>query len=184
MARKQALRDLQTRLAERMLAARTQRRGRSWLAVECAGQGFLVPLEDAGEIFAAVAPVPLPYAQPWCLGVANLRGQLHTVVDLGAFLGLPLARRSAALRDHAQLLAFNPSLEINAALLVDRLAGLRREEQMAALQPNGDAADMPEEAGARPAFAGARLRDADGRVWQELKLGALARHEAFLRVDA
>jgi len=184
MARKQALRDLQMRLAERLLAARTQRRGRAWLAVECAGQGFLVPLEDAGEIFAATAPVPLPYAQPWCLGVANLRGQLHTVVDLGAFLGLPAARRSGATREQAQLVAFNPTLEINAALLVDRLAGLRREEQMAALQPAGEAADMPVAADVRPAFAGARLRDAEGRVWQELKLAALARHEAFLRVGA
>ena len=45
MANKQALRELQTRLAERMQAARTQPRRQSWLAVECRGQGFLLPLE-------------------------------------------------------------------------------------------------------------------------------------------
>ena len=35
MANTVALRELQSRLAERLQAARTQQRGRSWLAVEC-----------------------------------------------------------------------------------------------------------------------------------------------------
>ena len=197
MARKQALRDLQTRLAERMLEARTQTRGRAWLAVECGRHGFLIPLQEAGEIFSAASLVPLPYAQPWCLGVANLRGQLHAVADLGAFLGLhaPL-QAGQALRDQAQLLAFNPNLEINAALLVDRLAGLRNEAQMApaevplqagqvhADKTHGEAEASPAAAPRRPTFAGEQLRDADGRLWQALSLSALARHAAFLRVAA
>ena len=37
MANKQALRDLQTRLAERMQQVRTETPGVSWLAVDCAG---------------------------------------------------------------------------------------------------------------------------------------------------
>lgn len=195
MARKQALRELQTRLAERMRLARTQARGRAWLAVECAGRGFLIPLAEAGEIFSAVPLVALPYAQPWCLGVANLRGQLHTVVDLAGFLGVtPAPGRSHPGGQHAgrdpspQLLAFNPALEINAALRLDRLAGLRDEAQMAPLQEDPAAADKsadersPRGAVPRPSFAGARLRDAEGRVWQVLSLVALAGHGAFLRV--
>lgn len=182
MARKQALRDLQTRLAERLLAARTQPRGRAWLAVECAAHGFLIPLQDAGELFNAVSLVALPYTKPWCLGVANLRGQLHAVADLAAFLGLRSTLPAAAAREPAQLLAFNPNLCINAALLVDRLAGLRNEARMTLLQPAALPADKQGDALRRPAFAGARLRDAEGRVWQELDLAALARHDAFLRI--
>jgi twitching motility protein PilI len=34
----------------------------------------------------------------------------------------------------------------------------------------------------RPGFVGQRLRDAQGREWQELDLAALARDEAFLRI--
>ena len=49
MANKEALRELQSRLAEKLQAARTQERGRSWLAVECAGHGFLFPLNEAGD---------------------------------------------------------------------------------------------------------------------------------------
>lgn len=179
MANREALRELQSRLAERLQAARSETRAVSWLAVECAGAGLLVPLASAGEIFPAGALLPVPHTQAWFLGVANLRGGLHGVVDLAAFLGLrpPLARD--AVKEQARLLAFNPRLGSHCAVLVDRLAGLRSRQQ---LQPH-DETDT--EAGPRPDFAaGGRWRDAEGRVWQEIDLAALARHEAFLAIAA
>jgi twitching motility protein PilI len=175
MAKREALRELQSRLAERMQAARTQARPVSWLAVECRGQGLLFPLQQAGEIFSLVPLLPVPHTRPWFAGVANLRGGLHGVVDLGAFLGMP--GRAAALaegvRDQARLVAFNPAIGLNCALLVDRLAGLRSAEQ---LQPD------TQDDGRRPAFAGQRLRDADGRAWQEIVLSSLAEDEQFLGI--
>ena len=88
MANKDALRELQTRLASRLQAAKTQPRARGWLAVECAGVGLLLPLAQAGEIFPLRALLKLPHAKPWMTGVAQLRGDLYTVIDLAAFLGL------------------------------------------------------------------------------------------------
>src|SRR3954468_6294029 len=129
MANKQALRDLQSRLAERLQAARTQARGRSWLAVECGSRGFLFPLKEAGEIFALSPIVAVPHSHRWFLGVANLRGHLHGVVDLAGFLGV---KGSEPLRDQSRLVAFNATLDINCALLVDRLSGLRSEQQLTA----------------------------------------------------
>ena len=177
MSNREALRELQGRLASRMQAARTEARVMSWLAVECAGCGLLFPLHEAGEIFSVGSVLPVPHTQPWLAGVANLRGGLHAVVDLGRFLGL---QRGAASQsgDSARLLALNPSLGVNCALLVDRLAGLRNADQLSA-----EPADAPA-AAERPAFAGARWRDADGRVWQEIELSALAGHEQFLGVAA
>ena len=175
MANKQALRELQGRLAERLQAARTQRRGRSWLAVESGGRGFLFPLVEAGEIFALSAILPVPYSHPWFLGVANLRGHLHGVVDLAGFLGAkPLADAAEhGLRDQSRLVGFNQSLELNCVLAVDRLAGLRGEDDLAA---------HAEAEGAKPAFVGARYQDKTGRVWQELNLSALAADETFLKI--
>jgi len=94
MAKREALRELQGRLAERLQQARTELRPLSWLAVDCAGIGLLVPLPTAGEIFSVGTVLPVPHTQRWFMGVANLRGGLHGVVDLAAFLGLraPLAR--------------------------------------------------------------------------------------------
>lgn len=172
MARREALRELQTRLAERLQAGRAQGAAASWLAVESGGQGLLLPLGQAGEIFPLAPLLPVPHAQPWFLGVANLRGRLHGVVDLAAFLGLRAAAGAEGLREQARLVAFNPALETNCALLVDRLAGLRSAEQ---LRAEPDTAP-------RPAFAGPRLVDAAGRSWQELQLAALAADEVFLRI--
>jgi twitching motility protein PilI len=171
MANKEALRELQSRLAERLQAARTQERGKSWLAVECASRGFLFPLKEAGEIFALAPVVPVPHSHPWFMGVANLRGHLHGVVDLASFLGV---KGVEPLRDQSRLVVFNASLEINCALLVDRLSGLRSEQQLTAQaeSPNGP----------RPAFVGERYKDEGGRVWQELNLASLASDEAFLRI--
>jgi twitching motility protein PilI len=74
MANREALRELQHRLAERMQAAKREQRGQSWLAVECRGHGLLLPLEQAGEIFAPTALMPVPHTREWFAGVANLRG--------------------------------------------------------------------------------------------------------------
>jgi len=84
MANKEALRQLQQRLADRLQRVREQAPARNWLAVEVAGHGFLLPLDQAGEIFPVAAIQPVPHSQPWFLGVANLRGQLHGVATWGA----------------------------------------------------------------------------------------------------
>jgi len=174
MSNREALRELQGRLASRMQAARTEARVQSWLAVECAGQGLLFPLHEAGEIFSVGSVLPVPHTQPWFAGVANLRGGLHAVVDLAKFLGLQRPASPLA-GDAARLLALNPSLGVNCALLVDKLAGLRNADQLSAESDDEGPAE-------RPGFAGARWRDADGRVWQEIELAQLAGHEQFLGV--
>ena len=175
MADKEALRALQNRLAQRLQEARSTARGRAWLAVECGGRGLLFPLHEAGEIFPLAPLAGVSHAQNWFLGVANLRGQLHGVIDLAAFLGISAAGSG---RDQSMLVGFNASLDINAALLVDRLAGLRGEDQ---LTPQVDAAPVSK-ASPVPSFAGARWCDAEGRVWQELSLARLVRHPAFLTI--
>lgn len=174
MPKKDALRELQLRLANRLQAARERPREAGWLAVECAQVGLLLPLAQAGAIHTVRQVSPVPHAKPWMIGVANLRGQLNAVVDLGHFLHLRQAS-SATPRTGSQLVMLNPSLRVNAAILVDRLAGLRDTEQLERLAPNGER---------RPGFAGSAWRDPEGRVWQELDLAALAHDPQFLDVAA
>lgn len=170
MPNKDALRELQVRLAQRLQAVREQPREAGWLAVETAGVGLLLPLGQAGEIHTARQLTPVPHAQPWLVGVANLRGQLHSVIDLARFLHLRADNLAAP---GAQLVALNATLRVNCALRVDRLLGLRDTAQ---LQP------LPEGPGAQPMFAGARWRDGAGRVWQVIDLAALAADPRFLDV--
>jgi twitching motility protein PilI len=174
MARRDALRDLQARLAERLQAVQSTTQRTAWLAVEVEGQGLLFPLATAGEIFALPRLLSVPHTHAWFLGVANLRGGLHGVVDFGAFLGLRGPHPAGEpWREQTRVLALNPSLGSHAALLVDRLAGLRNAAQ---LQP------QPPEPGDRPAFAGGCWRDEAGRLWQEIDLAALAADPVFLGI--
>jgi len=174
MARREALRALQARLAERLQATQTEGQAAGWLAVECGGCGLLFPLAGAGEIFKPPALLPMAHTQPWFLGVANLRGRLHGVADLAAFLGLraPLDA-GEPLPEAARVLALNPAQGSHCAVLVDRLAGLRGAAQFS---------PGPPAEGVRPGFAGASLCDAQGRLWQEIDLAALAAHPQFLGI--
>jgi len=177
MAKREALRELQSRLAERLQAAQSAGQAAAWLAVECQHQGFLFPLAGAGEIFSLPTLLPVAHTAPWFLGAANLRGRVHGIVDLAAFLGLrpPVVLADMA-REQARILSLNPSLGSHAALLVDRLAGLRSPTQ---LQP------VPDEPGIElPAFATGSWQDPGGRRWQAIDLAALSAHPHFLAIAA
>lgn len=175
MANRQALRELQIRLAERLQAARSENLSvSSWLAVESGGARYLLPLVQAGEIFSWTAVQAVPYTQDWFMGVANLRGGLTGVVDLARLLGHGVVRSELVLSE-TSLLAFNAALEVNAALLVDRLVGLRGTDEFASSEP--PSADAPD-------FFGTTYVDAGGARWQELNLQVLSQHPAFLSIGA
>ncbi|QIL44754.1 chemotaxis protein CheW [Acidovorax sp. HDW3] len=174
MANREALRELQTRLAGRLQAAGEGVSVSSWLAVEAAGQRYLMPLGQSGEIFAWPGVQTVPYTQPWFLGVANLRGTLVGVVDLATLLGQAAVRTEQALGE-TSLVAFNVALEVNAALLVDRLLGLRGLDAFAASEPASAQA---------PAYFGTTYIDSQGQRWQELNLQTLSQHPAFLGIGA
>lgn len=177
MANPDTLRELQARLASQLEAAQAQDRGPAWLAVESGSTGLLLPLGDAGEIFPSHGCVAVPHTLPWFLGVANLRGQLHGVVDLGRFLGLAAG---SVPPDQGWLVALNPRLEAQTALRVDRLAGLRRADQLTPADAATVAATPPQ----RPSFAGALFHDPAGRAWQEILVAELATDPHFLGIAA
>lgn len=176
MANRQALRELQSRLAERLQVAKTQGVAPSWLAVEAGGKNYLFPMGQAGEIFPWVAIEAVPYTQAWFLGVANLRGGLFGVVDLASFVtGQNAAPKTELARKESRLMAMNGALDINCALLIDRLAGLRNQEAFS---------DFSEKSPEAPEFFGNLYFDKNGAVWQEINLQSLAQQAHFLTIGA
>lgn len=176
MANRQAIRELQTRLADRLQIARTQGVAPSWLAVEASGQKYLFPMSQAGEIFPWVATQSVPYTQSWFLGVANLRGGLFGVVDLASYVtGQPAAVKTEFARKESRLIALNSALDVNCALLIDRLSGLRNQEAFS---------DFSEKSPDAPTFFGNQYIDSAGQTWQEINLQLLAQHAHFLTIGA
>jgi twitching motility protein PilI len=176
MANREALRELQSRLASRLQAARAEGVQAGWLAVEAAGIKYLFPLSQSGEIFPYAAPQTVPYTQDWFLGVANLRGGLYGVVDLASYVsGRAPVQRSDAGRAESRLVALNALLDVNCALLIDRLAGLRNTDAFvsSSVAPEG-----------APDYFGSGYTDAGGAHWQEINLQALSQQPQFLSISA
>jgi twitching motility protein PilI len=176
MANREALRDLQTRLASRLQAAKAEGLSISWLAVRAGGANYLLPLAQSGEIFPLSNVQVVPYSQSWFLGVVNLRGGLYGVVDLVAFIdGGAAPVRSEQYLAEASVITLNAALDINCAMLVEALAGLRHVEAFSGSEPPPEGA---------PVYFGNRYLDADGNRWQEINLQLLSQLPQFLNISA
>jgi twitching motility protein PilI len=178
MANREAIRELQTRLASRLQAARNEGLSVSWLAVKAGGVNYLFPLAQSGEIFPITSLQPVPYARPWFRGVVNLRGGLYGVVDVARFLSDDMAEVGSSVAPtptEAVVVTLNAALDVNCALLVETLAGLRNPDAFTAAQaPDADA----------PSYFGNRFTDASGETWQEINLQTLSQLPRFLTITA
>ncbi len=174
MANREAIRELQARLASRLQAARNEGLSVSWLAVRCGAHNFLFPLGQSGEIFPLGTVQPVPYSESWFRGVVNLRGGLYGVVDMAGFVE-PGAERVAASNAEPVVVTLNAALDVNCAILVDSLAGLRSPDRFtSAAAPAADG----------PAYFGNRFTDANGQSWQEINLQTLSQLPRFLNITA
>jgi len=175
MSNREALRELQTRLASRLQAARAESVSASWLAVKAGQANYLFPLAQAGQIFPLANVQRVPYARPWFMGVVNLRGGLYGVVDLASFMGDGSApERTEQSLAQASVITFNAALELNCALMVDDLAGLRKREAFS------DAVAPPE---GSPVYFGGRFTDLNGVRWQEINLQSLSQLPEFISIS-
>src|SRR5438552_11671344 len=81
------LRVFQQELAARLAGKTAAQVESSRLGIACAGQQWLIRLADAGEVIPVPQLVSVPLTKPWFLGVANVRGNLYSIVDFAGFLG-------------------------------------------------------------------------------------------------
>lgn len=147
-----------------------------WLAVEAGEKKYLFSLAQSGEIFPWVGIQPVSYTQDWFVGVANLRGGLFGVVDLASYVSgvAPLSKNELAHSD-SRLVSLNSAFEVNCVLLIDKLAGLRKQDAFI---------DFSEKAPDAPEFFGNQYVDLNGASWQEINLQLLAQQVHFLTIAA
>ena len=170
-AAKLDLRTFQQELTTRLASKTAAQVESSRLGLSCGGERWLIRLGDAGEVIMVPTIVSVPHTRAWFLGVANIRGNLFSVVDFAGFLGQPATVMSGMTR----LILFSTRAgELNAGVVVQRVLGLRNLSELAPAAP-------PQEA---PAWYAERWMDADGNAWQEIDLARLAHDPAFLQVGA
>ena len=166
-----SLNEFQQDLASRMRDAAAAPVAGTVLGFRSGSRNWLLRLEDAGEIMALPDIVKVPLAQPWYLGLANVRGNLVSVVDLALFAeGRPTPRGS-----ECRVVLVADRFQSHAALLVQRLAGIKDPHKMLQQEPGVAAAN------AASTWSGRSYRDESGETWNELNVVALVQDDAFLR---
>lgn len=124
-------------------------------------------IADIAELLTLPPPTPVPGAQPWLLGVSNVRGTLFPVVDLKQFLD---GERTVVHENTRALVIKQPGG--NVAVLIDELFGQRNfsEEQRVSLQDDPDS---------RYAFFVTDAYTLGDTVWKVFDMARLVRTAEF-----
>jgi twitching motility protein PilI len=165
---------LENRLrAARLDIAAGQTQSWTGLAFRLREHWLLAPREDVREVITPPKVTRVPGARSWLLGVANVRGNLLPVTDLGQLLG---HSRQNEHRDQ-RVLVFN-SERIPAGVLVDEVVGYRQ------FAPSDQRHELAQGAGGElePFLLGGFARE--GRNWLVLSLHKLTASQAFTAAGA
>lgn len=98
-----------------------------WIGVafRLGSERFVTSRADVREVLPAPDQLTrVPGSKPWLRGIANVRGQLLTIVDLKAFLGAGPMHA-----DRKSRLLMLASREVPTAIVVDEVLGFRRFAQ-------------------------------------------------------
>jgi twitching motility protein PilI len=170
VARRTGLREFQLSVAERLRTAATRATLSSRLGFQVGGVNWFVALHQVSEVIPIPPIVAVPLTLPWFRGVANVRGNLYSVVDFSQFQG----GEATPAGSERRVILISDKLVGGAGLLVSRMLGLRNPEHFIAAERPADA--VP--------WVGAVFKDAAGASWQELDLARLAKERRFLEVGS
>jgi len=162
MSKRLNLREFQQKLIDRlqeheMTAARV-----TTLGVQVAGRNWLVDMVDISEVLPLPRLTAVPLTKPWYRGVANVRGNLYSVVDMAAYEYSATATGVVTNR----ILLVGAKFTFNAALLVDRVLGLRDARAWQQTEADGRV----------------EYRDEQGASWHKLDVIDLLAQPEFLHI--
>ncbi len=146
--------------------------GEEWIGVgfKLGQESFVAARSDVREVLVVPETMTrVPGAKPWLRGIANVRGQLITIVDLKAFLGGGIAMTER----HARVLLV-ASRDVPTGMLVDEVVGFRR------FNATHYTTETPATMIRCDNYLDGVYRR-DDEVWPRFSLAKLLRDEQFLR---
>lgn len=171
--------DLLQKMQQQSIAGMPAMPEEEKLAELWSGVGFRVgemhlvaSLDQVTEVLPCPRYTPVPGTRNWLKGVANVRGNLVTIVDLSEFYG----KKAVQIDQGSRLLVMNVE-GLHTALLVDEVFGLRHFDEEEEKQ---ELAGMDDPASAY--LSGAFFKD--NVLWGVFDMKALAESASFLHVAA
>lgn len=169
----QILQDIDQRCRRNALGLPTGARvEEDWVGIgfQLKGQRLVAKMSDVAEIISPPATIRVPGVKNWVKGLANVRGMLMPILDMGAFL----QSEAKIKRNQARILVINKD-SLVAGLQVEEVFGLRR------FKPGMRSESAHEGMGTlRPYLDGVFTDDAT--QWSVFSIEKLVKHEPFLRV--
>lgn len=175
MSKRLNLREFQQNLIDRLQMSELSSARVSTLGVQIAGRNWLVDMVDISEVLPLPKLTAVPFTRTWFRGVANVRGNLYSVIDMAAYEHSGAAARpstSSGGSERASGDANNRVLLVaeryafNAALLVDRVLGLRDAQTWQQNEVDGRI----------------EYRDEQGASWRKLDVRGLLEQSEFLQI--
>jgi len=165
MSKRFNLREFQQGVLDRLQAQVAGGGNRaSTLGVQVGNELWLVEMSDISEVLSAPPLTRVPLTKPWYCGVANVRGNLYSIVDLAVFNG----GAAIPLEGQSRVLLIGQKFAFNAGLLVSRVLGLRNATDWQSSEQDGEM----------------RLQDAEGQKWHKLEMAQLLNKPEFLQIGA
>ncbi len=164
MAKRFSLREFQQNVLERLQVQATGGDRVNTLGVQVGTGYWLVDMTEISEVLEMPSLTVVPLTKRWYRGVANVRGNIYSIIDLAAFMSLGETSQDA----RSRVLLVSQKYSFNAGLLVSNVLGLR----------NATDWQRSEEDGVE------RYVDGSGQMWTKLNIKQLLQQPQFLQIGA
>lgn len=162
MSKRFNLREFQQQLLDRLQEQKSGSAQVSTLGVQVGAEHWLVDMPDISEVMSLPAMTPVPLTKPWYCGVANVRGNLYSIIDFGLYSGGAEISREG----QSRVLLLAQKYAFNAGLLVSRVLGLRNSAGWKRVEQDGKTL----------------LQDEHGQLWRKLDVAELLGQADFLHI--
>ena len=162
MSKRFDLREFQQQLLNRLQEQKSKSAQVSTLGVQVGQQYWLVDMPDISEVMSLPMLTPVPLTKPWYCGIANVRGNLYSIIDFGLYTGgTPILHEG-----QSRVLLVGQKFAFNAGLMVSRVLGLRNSKDWKHIEQDGTTL----------------LQDENGQMWRKLDVPVLLEQAEFLQI--
>jgi len=162
MSKRLNLLEFQQSLIDRLQVSDLSATRVTTLGVQMSGKNWLVDMTDISEVLPFPKIASVPFTKLWFLGIANVRGNLYSVVDMTAFQNGGAASGDS----NNRVLLVAERYGFNVALLVDRVLGLRDARSWSQNEVDGQIEYLDEQ----------------GASWCKLDVSGLLAQPEFLQI--
>ena len=162
MSKRFNLREFQQGLLDRMEVQVQKGNQVATLGILIGKENWLVDMADISEVLAVPKLTTVPLTKSWYSGVANVRGNIYSITDLGAYMEYG----QTALDVQSRVLLIGQKFNINSGLLVSKVLGLRNASEWLSSEKNGLLT----------------FQDGTGQKWNKLDIKQLLQQPEFIQI--